>query len=257
MKDQPIGWERSHTRLPAQPTELLRRLERVVEHTGRFGFIPQSMKLQRLILFLLLFWSTLEVIGSKDYYSILGISETASDIDIRRAYRRLALEYHPDKIHLTQISSEEEKETLKQHFLDIQEAYDVIGDPEKRLTYDLKRNGQDDGFVADFVIERYKLFPFSIFVRTKQISLAFSIKVARPEPTPIKITLQIEAGYVFTGLSDSYNYFRMTICDKCQGNGGMNGTCRQCSLCNGSGHTNHLFRDRRLFDPQYCSTQIS
>jgi DnaJ-class molecular chaperone len=205
------------------------------------------MKFHGLILALFLFFSTLGIIRSKDYYSILGVSEAASDIDIRRAYRRLALEYHPDKIHLAEISSEEEKELIKQHFLDIQEAYDVIGDPDKRLAYDLKKNGQNFGFTDEFDIERYKLFPFSIFVRTKQISLAFSIKVARPEPTPIKITLQIEARYVFTGLSNSYKYLRRKICNECQGNGGLNGTCRKCSLCDGSGHTNHLFHDRRLF----------
>lgn len=197
----------------------------------------------------LILLSNITSIGSKDYYSILGVSETASDLEIRKAYRRLALEYHPDKIHLTEILlSEEEKERIKQHFLDIQDAYDIIGDPENRLAYDLKRGSHGDQIVDadEVVIEHYKLFPFSLFVRTKQISLAFSIKVSRPEPIPIRITLYVDVSSVFTGLSSSHKYFRRTICDVCHGNGGVNGTCRKCSLCDGLGHANHLFHDQRF-----------
>ena len=66
----------------------------------------------------------------KDYYSILGVSVTASDLEIKRMYRRLAVQYHPDK------NPSPDAESL---FKEINEAYDVLGDPEKKRTYDLRR----------------------------------------------------------------------------------------------------------------------
>ncbi|NJN41330.1 MAG: DnaJ domain-containing protein, partial [Flammeovirgaceae bacterium] len=63
----------------------------------------------------------------KDYYQILGIDRGASQEEIKKAYRRLAVKFHPDK-NLTQNTEE--------HFKGINEAYDVLSDPEKKWTYD-------------------------------------------------------------------------------------------------------------------------
>lgn len=63
----------------------------------------------------------------KDYYKILGIDKSASQDDIKKAYRRLARKYHPD------VSTEKDAED---HFKEIKEAYEVLGDPEKRQKYD-------------------------------------------------------------------------------------------------------------------------
>ena len=65
----------------------------------------------------------------KNYYSILGVSSTASAAEIKRAYRKLAVAYHPDK--------NPDPNALRL-FQEINEAYDVIGDSEKRKTYDLR-----------------------------------------------------------------------------------------------------------------------
>jgi Ca-activated chloride channel family protein len=63
----------------------------------------------------------------KDYYAILGLTNTATPQEIKKAYRRLARRYHPD-------SGTEEEDAA--HFREIQEAYDVLGDPEQRAAYD-------------------------------------------------------------------------------------------------------------------------
>jgi DnaJ-class molecular chaperone len=63
----------------------------------------------------------------KDYYKILGVSKGANDDEIKKAYRKLALKYHPDKNHAP---GAEEK------FKEIGEAYDVLSDPKKRQIYD-------------------------------------------------------------------------------------------------------------------------
>lgn len=63
----------------------------------------------------------------KNYYSILGVSVNSHAADIKRAYRRLALQYHPDK---------NSNPAAEQFFKEVNEAYDVLGDPQKRYEYD-------------------------------------------------------------------------------------------------------------------------
>jgi DnaJ-class molecular chaperone len=74
-----------------------------------------------------------------DYYDFLGLNRDASEDDIRRAYKRLALKYHPDK--QGQQKSEEEKAEAEGRFKMVAEAYEVLSDKEKRKTYD--REGKD------------------------------------------------------------------------------------------------------------------
>src|SRR5918996_6519928 len=63
-----------------------------------------------------------------DFYSTLGVQRTASDEDIKKAYRKLAMTYHPDRNN----GSKEAEERFKE----ITEAYDVLRDPQKRAAYD-------------------------------------------------------------------------------------------------------------------------
>jgi len=68
---------------------------------------------------------------AEDYYKVLEVSRSASAEEIQKSYRRLARKYHPD-LH----SDEKEKERAKQRFQQVQAAYDVLSDPEKREMYD-------------------------------------------------------------------------------------------------------------------------
>ena len=63
-----------------------------------------------------------------DFYAVLGVPRTASDDDIKQAYRRLAMQYHPDKNGGSKEAEEKFKEVI--------EAYDVLRDPQKRAAYD-------------------------------------------------------------------------------------------------------------------------
>src|SRR5688572_7028006 len=76
----------------------------------------------------------------KDYYAILGVSYTATELEIKRTYRRLAVKYHPDK------NPDPKVETL---FKEINEAYDTLSDPEKKVFYDLKRQNPFQGVVIE------------------------------------------------------------------------------------------------------------
>jgi molecular chaperone DnaJ len=73
------------------------------------------------------------VTTAKDYYDILGVSKNASKDEIKKAYRRLALKYHPD--HAKGDKASEDK------FKDINEAYQILSDPQKREQYDMMRDG--------------------------------------------------------------------------------------------------------------------
>lgn len=63
----------------------------------------------------------------KDYYKILGVAKTASDDDLKKAYRKLALKYHPDK---------NKAPGAEERFKEVAEAYEVLSDKRKRETYD-------------------------------------------------------------------------------------------------------------------------
>ncbi len=70
-----------------------------------------------------------------DYYQILHVSERASQEEIRKAYRKLAVKYHPDNAG----------EQAREQFDKVQEAYGVLGDEEKRAAYDVRRRGDTAG----------------------------------------------------------------------------------------------------------------
>jgi len=69
----------------------------------------------------------------KDYYKILGVDKKVTDDELKKAYRKLALKWHPDKNSQT----EEKKQEAEKKFKDINEAYSVLSDAEKRKQYDL------------------------------------------------------------------------------------------------------------------------
>lgn len=74
----------------------------------------------------------------RDYYSVLGVSESAGEKDIRRAFRKLAKEYHPD-------ANQQDKDAEKR-FKEISEAYEVLSDGDKRAQYDQLRRAREMGF---------------------------------------------------------------------------------------------------------------
>ena len=76
--------------------------------------------------------------GGKDFYDTLGIPRGANETEIKKAYRKLAMKWHPDK-------NVEGKEQAEKKFKAVSEAYEVLSDPEKRQMYDLGEDGLKDG----------------------------------------------------------------------------------------------------------------
>jgi len=92
-----------------------------------------SMTLARVCLPLALLLCCLAAfVQGRDYYDLLSVPKHANDNLIKRAYRKLALKYHPDKV----TGSDKEKEEAAKHFAEINHAYETLSDPEKRRIYD-------------------------------------------------------------------------------------------------------------------------
>ena len=71
--------------------------------------------------------------AKRDYYEVLGVAKDASDAEIKKAYRKAAMKYHPDKFSN---ASDKEKKEAEEKFKEVNEAYQVISDKEKRAQYD-------------------------------------------------------------------------------------------------------------------------
>eukprot|EP00285_Hemiselmis_virescens_P005962 CAMPEP_0173390112 /NCGR_PEP_ID=MMETSP1356-20130122/14304_1 /TAXON_ID=77927 ORGANISM="Hemiselmis virescens, Strain PCC157" /NCGR_SAMPLE_ID=MMETSP1356 /ASSEMBLY_ACC=CAM_ASM_000847 /LENGTH=76 /DNA_ID=CAMNT_0014347433 /DNA_START=225 /DNA_END=451 /DNA_ORIENTATION=+ len=69
-------------------------------------------------------------VHSEDYYQVLGIARGASEAEMKKAYKKLALRWHPDK-------NPEDREGAEANFKRVSEAYDVLTDPQKKQVYDM------------------------------------------------------------------------------------------------------------------------
>ncbi|CAD5112106.1 DgyrCDS1348 [Dimorphilus gyrociliatus] len=98
--------------------------------------------------------------AAEDYYSILQISRSANEADIRKAYRKLALRWHPDK-------NPDKKEEAEKRFKEISEAYEILSDPQKRSVYDkygkegLSGQGSNMGGMPNFNMGGFGNFGFA------------------------------------------------------------------------------------------------
>jgi molecular chaperone DnaJ len=164
------------------------------------------------------------------YYEILEISREAPLDEIRTAYRRLALKYHPDKNPGDKVAED--------RFKQISEAYQVLADPEKRQLYDL----YGDAGLAGLDISGFSGFEdiFSSFGEAFEDFFSFGRSRDRwdePQPgadlrQPVVLTLEDAARGVDTSLSVE----RRVSCPQCQGDGAKPGNPRQtCSRCQGTG----------------------
>ena len=142
----------------------------------------------------------------ENYYDILGVNETASPDEIKKTYRKLAMEHHPDK------GGDEEK------FKKISQAYDILGDDTKRQQYDNQRKnpyGDLGSMFNDF-------FNGGGFTQCK---------TSAPEKV---VNVEIGCLESYVGVEKTFEYERKIKCEPCNGAGGERIRCHQC---NGAGHT--------------------
>ncbi len=156
--------------------------------------------------------------GKRDYYEVLGLSKNATQDEIKKAYRKLAKEHHPDKGG---------DETI---FKEIAEAYEVLSDKTKKEQYDkhghTKPSMGGGGYnpMEDF----FNRTGFSQFFNRQQQ------QQQRGSNLTINVKLTLEE--IFNGVEKKYKYKRYNTCSSCSGKGGTG--VRDCNDCHGSGvHT--------------------
>ncbi|HEX9565428.1 MAG TPA: molecular chaperone DnaJ [Gemmatimonadaceae bacterium] len=188
-----------------------------------------------------------------DYYSVLDVQRGASDDDIKQAYRKLAMKWHPDRNN----GSKEAEERFKE----ITEAYDVLRDANKRAVYDrfgeagLRGGGAGPGgFHHVDLSEALNIFmrDFGGFAGFGDLFGGAQVRQAGPRAgQDVKITVELTLEEVAEGSQKTFTLKLLDPCDKCDGAGLEPGTKPQrCTTCNGAGE---IRRAQRSFFGQFVS----
>lgn len=171
----------------------------------------------------------------QDYYEVLGVPRTATEDEIRQAYRRLALKYHPDR----NPGSPEAEEKFKQ----LAEAYEVLSDPEKRQIYDaygqegLKSVGVPHYSSVEDIFSAFRdiffgVDPFEAFFGERHERI-----VTETRGASLKCELDVTLEDVYSGAERTVEIRKKVNCEKCGGRGSTSPndpvTCPQCG---GSGY---------------------
>lgn len=167
---------------------------------------------------------------TKDYYDILGVARGASEDEIKRAYRSLARKHHPDVAR--------NKHDAEHRFKEINEAYEVLSDPNKRAQYDrfgfvgngASAAGGDFGFGAGSFSDIFDMFFGGV---------RGAAPPHRPGPergADLRYDLEIGLEDAFTGVTKEIVFDHLGDCGACRGSGAHAGTMIvPCERCGGSG----------------------
>src|SRR5437867_253052 len=156
-----------------------------------------------------------------DFYSVLGVQRSASDDDIKKAYRKLAMQYHPDRNNGSKDAEE--------RFKEITEAYDVLRDPQKRAVYDRYgeaglRGGGAGGFHHVDLSEALGIF-MRDFGGFGGLGDMFGGGQANNRTgADVKLTVQMTLADVASGLEKKITVKLLDPCDRCEGSGAEPGS---------------------------------
>lgn len=181
---------------------------------------------------------------ANNYYDILGVSKNASDDEIKKAYRKLAHKYHPDKS-----GGDEAK------FKEVNEAYQVLSDKAKRQQYDQFGRTFEQGGFSGAGGQGFGGFDFGNFDFGDIFSGGFSSQRGgfedifsdifgdtgrrsrrKDRGRDIQVDAEISFEEMVKGTERTLNLYKETVCDRCQGSGGEPGTGKKtCPTCHGAG----------------------
>lgn len=160
-----------------------------------------------------------------NYYDILGVNKNASDDDIKKAYKKLVVKWHPDR---WVNGTEEEKKTAEDKIKEINEAYSVLSDPEKKKNYDLfgTAEGIPGGGGGGFSPFEDDFDPFDM-LRKKS-------RVEKGEDVQATVYVTIEEAY--KGVKNKEIEIAVPKpCSHCNGTGSADGKKHECPYCHGTG----------------------
>lgn len=183
----------------------------------------------------------------RDYYEVLGIGKNATDDEMKKAYRKLAKQYHPD-------ANPNNKEESEKKFKEVSEAYEILSDKQKREMYDRfgfdgpnSAGGQGgyysygsgfDGFggFSDFGDLGDLGDIFSSFFGGGSTNTRTKTSNGPRKGADLKINIDINFEEAYLGVEKEISINRNEKCSSCNGNGAKKGTSpEKCSTCNGTG----------------------
>ena len=175
--------------------------------------------------------------AKRDYYEVLGVDKNASEDDIKKAYRKIAIKYHPDRNPGNKEAEEKFKEAA--------EAYDVLHDPQKRQQYD--QFGFDGpagmggfggfsggGFSMDDIFSMFG----DIFGGHGSGFGGFSGGRGRAQyrGSDLRLKVRLSLQEISTGVTKKFKVKKDVTCSHCHGSGAENGSASEtCPTCHGSG----------------------
>ena len=181
--------------------------------------------------------------SKRDYYEVLGLERGASEADIKSAYRKLALKYHPDKN-----PGDSAAETS---FKEASEAYEVLSEPDKRANYDKFGHA---GVQGSFGQGGFQWSDFSHATDFEDLfgglfggSFGGGRRQRGPSGPPrgrdLRITIELTLEEIVTGVEKTINLSRLERCEVCEGLGAAPGSgSRSCDTCGGAGQVQQVSR---------------
>ena len=174
--------------------------------------------------------------SKRDYYEVLGVTRTCTEVDLKAAFRKLAMQHHPDR-------NPGDKD-CEHRFKEINEAYDVLKDGDKRAAYDRfghaafehgGMGGGAHGFGADFGSTFADIFE-GIF----GMGSARGRGTGRERGSDLRYNMEISLDEAFTGKTAQIRIPTSVTCEACSGSGAKAGTKpKQCATCGGAGKIRH------------------
>ena len=172
--------------------------------------------------------------SKRDYYEVLGVTRTCTEVELKTAFRKLAMQHHPDR-------NPGDKD-CEHRFKELNEAYDVLKDGDKRAAYDrfghaaFEHGGMGGpGFGADFGSTFADIFE-GIF----GMASARGRGSGRERGSDLRYNMEISLDEAFTGKTAQIRIPTSVTCEACSGSGAKAGTKpKPCSTCGGAGKIRH------------------
>lgn len=186
--------------------------------------------------------------AKRDYYEVLGVGKSSTKQEIKKAYRKLAKQYHPDR---NKEAGAEEK------FKEVQEAYDILADDQKRSAYDQYGFAGTQGFggggagmggfsgnMQDFM-DQFGGAGGSFGGLGDLLGGFFggtTKRSGRSVGSDIEVTLTLKFEEAVFGTEKEFEYERFKECSTCNGTGAEGGKVKMCQTCNGNGQVAQVQR---------------
>ncbi len=192
---------------------------------------------------------------AKDLYELLGVNKNASEDEIKSAYRKMALKYHPDRFAS---ASDQEKKSAEEKFKEINHAYEVLSNKTKKDNYD--RYGNEDGpqgFGGGGGFEGFEGGGFDDILSSLFGGFGGRRNPNAPrdgEDITMNVTLTFNEAY--TGVTKTVRFTRDSECPDCHGSGAKDAqSVKVCPYCHGSGYVTQT--QRTMFGQQSVRTVCS